>query len=121
MSPFFWRVVSLFSILFLLFTIVTITITLLLINEVKDGSPDNTKVTYVQVANWIYVGLMASSILAFIVGTPYLIRYTRRAESIVGTGLKPASQSRAKESREQTEKTKEFASYGRPDFYQQFM
>lgn len=97
MSPFFWRAAAVMSLAFLAFTIATITITLLLVNEVRDGDVDGAKLTYVQVANWIYVGFMAVGLLVTILGTPYIMRYTRRSESIVGTGLKPVSESRKRE------------------------
>ena len=97
MSPFFWRSMALFSLMFIAFTIATITVTLLLVDEVRDGNVDSAKLTYVQVANWIYVGFMAVGLLAAMLATPYIMRYTRRSESSVGTGLKPVSESRKQE------------------------
>jgi len=97
MSPFFWRTMAVFSLLFLIFTVATITVTLLLVDEVRNSIPNNAKLTYVQVANWIYVGFLGLGLMAALLGTPYIMRYTRRSESIVGTGLKPVSESRKQE------------------------
>ena len=97
MSPFYWRFIAVLSFLFFVFVISTLTLTLLLVNEVKDNNVDNFKLTYVQVANWIYVGLMGLSLLSVIFFTPYFAKYTRRTESIVSTGLKPVTAYRRRE------------------------
>lgn len=91
MSPFFWRMMTLLSFLFLAFVIAVIAVTLLLVEEVRNNSIDEAKLTFVQVANWIYVGLLALAVVAVAISTPYFIKYTRRSESIVSAGLKPAT------------------------------
>jgi len=92
MSPFFWRAVLVLGILLLAFVIATIVITLLFVNELNESGCDidDVKLTFIQAANWIYVGLMAFATVGFIIGTPYFVAYTRRSESIVSTGLRKA-------------------------------
>jgi len=90
MSPFTWRLVMALSILLVLFVITTVTMTLVLVTEVRDNDVNDTILTYVEVANWIMVGLVGVSLLAVIFTTPYFVAYTRRSESIVSTGLKSA-------------------------------
>lgn len=90
MSPFVWRLMMALALLLALFVITTVTMTLVLVTEVRDNDVNDTILRYVEVANWIMVGLIGVSVLAVIFATPYFVAYTRRSESIVSTGLRSA-------------------------------
>lgn len=51
------------------FMIATVVITLLFVYEVRDGSWDQTKLDYVEVANWIYAGVIALGVISMTMGT----------------------------------------------------
>ena len=91
MSPFFWRMMVMLSVLFLVFLVTTVALTLTLVTEVHNNDVNLSILAYVEVANWIYIGLIALAAIAAIFSTPYIISYTRRSESIVSTGLRQAS------------------------------
>lgn len=90
MSPFVWRLALAAVVILFMFIITTVTLTLVLVTEVRDNDVNESILTYVEVANWIIVGLIAVALLAAIFTTPYFIAYTRRSESIVSTGLRSA-------------------------------
>lgn len=90
MSPFKWRVLIAFCIILLAFSIATLTVTLIMISEIRSDTIDYDKVTFVEVANWIYVGVLGICVLGIMAGTPYFIAYTRGNDSLVPTRLKPA-------------------------------
>lgn len=52
-----------FALMFAAFSIATIVITLILVQQVYDAGPptnvDHTALAYVRIANWIYVGFLA--------------------------------------------------------------
>lgn len=93
-SIFTWRVLGLFSFLFLAYTISVITVTLLLVDEIhQDNDIDSRKVTYVQVANWIYVGFLGLTVLTILIAAPYLRKYLVSKNTLdpkLTLGLKPA-------------------------------
>lgn len=89
MSPFKWRVLIAFCIILLAFSIATLTVTLIMISEIRADTIDYDKVTFVEVANWIYVGVLGICVLCAMAGTPYFIAYTRGSDSLVATKLKP--------------------------------
>lgn len=91
MSPFVWRFVLALGIIMLMFVIATVTMTLVLVTEVRDNDVNDSILTYVEVANWIMVGVIGVTLLAVIFTTPYFVAYTRRSESIVSTGLRSAN------------------------------
>jgi hypothetical protein len=91
MSPFFWRFVGLLAVLLFLFILSTITVTLLLVEEIPKDSVDQIKLEYVRAANWIYVALLGMGLISVVIGTPFVRRYMKRPEKMVSTGLKPAS------------------------------
>ena len=78
------------AIILMLFIVTTVTMTLVLVTEVRDNDVNYTILTYVEVANWIMVGIIGITLLAMIFATPYFVAYTRRSESIVSTGLRSA-------------------------------
>jgi hypothetical protein len=90
MSPFQWKILGFLMFLFLAFGIATLTVTLIMISEIRADTIDYDKVTFVEVANWIFVGILGISCIMVLIGTPYFLAYTRRSESILSTGLKPA-------------------------------
>lgn len=90
MSPFVWRLVFALIILLILFVITTITMTLVLVTEVRDNDVNDSILTYVEVSNWIMVGVVAISLFVAIFATPYVMSYSRKSESIVSTGLRSA-------------------------------
>lgn len=93
MSPFVWRLGLALAILLALFVVTTVTMTLVLVTQVRDNDVNDTILTYVEVANWIMVGLVAAIMLGAIFTTPYFVAYTRRSESIVSTGLRSSQAS----------------------------
>ena len=93
MSPFVWRFALAMAILLALFVITTVTMTLVLVTQVRDNDVNDRILTYVEVANWIMVGIVAAVVLGAIFTTPYFIDYTRRSESIVSTGLRSSQSS----------------------------
>lgn len=95
MSPFVWRAVLVVSVLAALFVVTTVSLTLVLVSEVKDNDVNYTILNYVEVATWIMVGLIGLTLLGMIFTTPFFVAYTRRSESIVSTGLKSAQLSRS--------------------------
>lgn len=78
------------GLLFLVFMITTLTLTLVLVTQVRDNDVNDTILMYVEVANWLTVGLLGLVMLGLIFTTPYFVAYTRRSESIVSTGLRSA-------------------------------
>jgi hypothetical protein len=91
MTPFQWRITFISFFILVIFSIATLTVSLIMINEIRADNIDYTKVTFVEVANWIYVGVLGTLVLSFLVGTPYFLRYTRNTESIIATRLQSAS------------------------------
>ena len=66
-----------FSFLFFAFTISVITITLLLVKDLNAGEPHNdTQLKYVEIANWIYVGVAGLGLLSMFFVLPHLQKYT---------------------------------------------
>lgn len=90
MSPFVWRMLFALVILLVMFVITTITMTLVLVTEVRDNDVNDSILTYVEVSNWIMVGVIAITLLITIFATPYIISYSRKSESIVSIGLRSA-------------------------------
>ena len=64
--------------------------TLVLVTEVRDNDVNDSILTYVEVSNWIMVGVIAITLLIMIFATPYIISYSRKSESIVSIGLRSA-------------------------------
>lgn len=90
MSPFTWRLAVALAVVLLLFVVATVTLTLILVTEVRDNDVNDTILMYVEVANWIMVGVIGLTLLTLVFTTPYFVAYTRRSESIVSTGLRSA-------------------------------
>ena len=91
MSLFSWRVLTVFSLAFLAFTIASVVATLMVVFDIRNGTPVNdTELTFVEAANFIYAGLLLLGFLAAIAGTPVLLYYRTRTETLVNTGLTPA-------------------------------
>lgn len=78
------------SILFTAFFVINITITLILIDEIRDNTVDYIKVDYVEAINYVYIGLLGIVLIIVCIGSPYVISYGRKTDTIFGTGLKPA-------------------------------
>lgn len=92
MSPFVWRMMFALMILLIMFVITTITMTLVLVTEVRDNDVNDKILMYVEVSNWIMVGLISIAILVAIFSTPYVVSYSRKSESIVSIGLRTAKE-----------------------------
>jgi hypothetical protein len=93
MDNFVWQAVTVVVFIFLLFTLVTIVMTLLLVYDVRKNDCDvnNPTLTFVEVANYIYVGIVIISIISVIASSPYMIRYIRNSKiSINDSGLRSA-------------------------------
>lgn len=93
-SVFGWRLLGMFSFLFLAFTISITAVTLILINEIHQNNIDPRKVTFVEVANWIYVGFMGLTLISILFAAPYFRKFTMTQKTVnptTMTGLKPAS------------------------------
>jgi len=92
MSPFQWKLLGFFAFVFFAFYIATITVTLLLITEIRTDIDDidYDKVTFVEAANWIYVGFLGVTCILLLIASPYFVAYTQKSESILATRLHPA-------------------------------
>lgn len=92
MSVFIWKASSVMGIIFVLFVISVITVTLLLVNEIRSDNIDATKVNFIEVSNWIFVGFLGLCFILFLMMTPLISKYirlkNRRYQSV---GLTPAS------------------------------
>ena len=93
MSIFAWRALAFFSLLFLVFTVSSVVITLMVVFDIQNGTPVNdSEVTFVQVANFIYAGLLLIGFVSAIGGIPLFIHYYKSgSDNILATGLKPAN------------------------------
>jgi uncharacterized membrane protein YqhA len=90
MSPFMWRSLIVLSVLFTLFTITAIALNLVLVSQVKSNGVNDIVLQYVEVANWILVGILAITVITSIIVVPYISSYTHNSQSIVSTGLRMA-------------------------------
>lgn len=91
MSPFYWRIAALLGLLFSGLVIATVGVTLSLVEDMRNNNLNDTRVTFVEVMNWIYVALLGLTLLSILFTSPFLWRYARRNDSIISTGLKPAT------------------------------
>lgn len=92
------RMMGLLLILSFIFEVALITVTLLLVNEVRDDKVDDMKLTFVQVGNWIHVGAVGLLFVGSLVLTPFVMKYVdlsdfhgSRSDEIKPHGLMPAS------------------------------
>jgi len=95
MSPFLWHVFFVCSMCFFVFSLSAITMSLLLVKDVRENDVKDYILTYVEVANWIYVGLLGVCVLVAISFSKY-ITYYNPTISIRETGLHPATPKRMK-------------------------
>jgi len=92
-SLFNWRLLGFLVVLFIAFSIATLTITLLLVEEVRKSSEcmahvDTDKLTYVQVANWIYVGVASALLMSMATSYYWIHVFNKKAGG--NAGLRPA-------------------------------
>ncbi len=92
MTPFWWRALVALGVIVIMFVVTTVTMTLVLVAEVRDNDINDAILTYVEIANWVMVGTIGLVIVALIFTTPYFVAYTRRYESLVSTGLRSAKE-----------------------------
>ena len=93
MISFTWRSITLLGVLFVLFNLANVVITLLLVYEVRDhiqDKVDQDKLRFVEVSNWIYTGVVALALLGAIVVFPVLKRINgAKLSDLLRTGLVP--------------------------------
>lgn len=98
MSLFTYRLTQIVSILFLCLNIANVVVTLMLVDEIKSSKDDgrgtlgydSVKLNFVQVCNILNAALLGLSFVFALVGTPLIIRYQRRTQSLLDAGLRPA-------------------------------
>jgi Sec-independent protein secretion pathway component TatC len=91
MSPFFWRIIGTMFVVFLIFSISVIAVTLVLVNEVRADTVDDTKLLFVEVSNWILIAFYVSFIVTILASTPFIVKYTHLPMDIDSTGLHKAT------------------------------
>ena len=96
MIPLYWKILAFMLFLLISFEILTIILTLLLADEVYSSGQlkhevSAFKLRFVQVANWIYVGLFGIMFLVAMAYIPRWYHYREEFSHISDTGLKPAA------------------------------
>jgi hypothetical protein len=93
LTPFQWRMLTFFSLLFFAFSVSAVVLTLLLVYEVKDdtASVDPVKLRFVEVSNWIFASLVVISMFTGMGGGVTFRRmYHNISEKPVKLDLRPA-------------------------------
>lgn len=92
MSTFSWRLAALFFVLFLFLSISMITVTLLVVFDIKNNIEVNaSELLFVEVSNFICAGLIFLALLSSLVGTPIVMYYQSKNKKWLETGLKPSA------------------------------
>ena len=91
MSTFAWRIFVFFMILFLILAVANITVTLMVVFDIKNGSTINqNQLTFVEACNFIFAGVLLAGFLGALIGTPIILYFQRKNNRWIESGLRPA-------------------------------
>ena len=90
-STFRWRLLGAVGVMFLGLFIANIVVTLLIVFDIRNNhSIDDDELMFIEVTNFIFAGLLFLSLVGAAIGTPTIIYYQSRTQSMINVGLRKA-------------------------------